>query len=159
MAEFGATFKKARESLGISLDDIALETRIGTRFLQAIENEQFELLPGGIFNRGFIRSFAQRVGLDPEKAVSDYERLAANDEPLDDGSPPAMATHKKPSRLYPITVGALILLVAIFYIVTHERGKPVTENQSPEIPAEATPVSPIAPAPSEAVTPSDVPPS
>jgi cytoskeletal protein RodZ len=56
MSEFGARFKKARESQNISLDRIAVETCISTRFLRAIEDEQFEALPGGIFNRGFIRT-------------------------------------------------------------------------------------------------------
>ena len=76
MPNFGASFKKARESKGIPLDRIATETRISTRFLQAIENEDFHLLPGGIFNRGFIRTYAERLGLDPEQAVAEYEQLA-----------------------------------------------------------------------------------
>src|SRR5579871_1463960 len=76
MTNFGASFKQARESRGISLDQIAIETRISTRFLSAIENEEFHLLPGGIFNRGFVRSFAEKVGIDPDQAVADYERLA-----------------------------------------------------------------------------------
>ena len=72
MTNFGSSFKKARDSKGISLDQIALETRISTRFLAAIENEEFHVLPGGIFNRGFIRTFAERIGLDPDQAVADY---------------------------------------------------------------------------------------
>src|SRR2546428_9726159 len=81
MTDFGASFKKARESLGVSLDQIAVETRISTRFLLAIESEDFRCLPGGIFNRGFIRTYAGRVGLDPDQAVADYERLAQSSEP------------------------------------------------------------------------------
>src|SRR5882672_8619384 len=75
MSNFGASFKKARESKGISLERIAAETRISTRFLLAIENEEFNLLPGGIFNRGFVRTYAEKVGLDPDQSVADYERL------------------------------------------------------------------------------------
>ena len=75
MTNFGTNFKKARESRGIPLGQIAVETRISTRFLQAIENEDFHLLPGGIFNRGFVRTYAERIGLDPEQAVEDYARL------------------------------------------------------------------------------------
>ncbi|OLD22475.1 MAG: hypothetical protein AUI91_01825 [Acidobacteria bacterium 13_1_40CM_3_56_11] len=67
MTNFGSSFKRARETKGISIDQIASETRISTRFLLAIENEQFHLLPGGIFNRGFIRAYAEKVGLDPAK--------------------------------------------------------------------------------------------
>src|SRR5215510_12368826 len=77
MTNFGASFKKAREFRGITLDQIAKETRISTRFLAAIENEEFHLLPGGIFNRGFVRSFAEAVGLDPDQAVADYAQLSS----------------------------------------------------------------------------------
>src|SRR5438105_12876912 len=87
MSNFGASFKKARESKGISLDRIAAETRISTRFLLAIENEEFNLLPGGIFNRGFVRTYAEKVGLDPDQAVADYERLAAVGEPAETATP------------------------------------------------------------------------
>src|SRR6266550_4481512 len=83
MSNFGSTFKKGRESKGISLDRIAAETRISTRFLLAIENEEFNLLPGGIFNRGFVRTYAEKVGLDPDQAVADYERLVQVHEPLE----------------------------------------------------------------------------
>src|SRR4026209_1304690 len=76
MSNFGASFRKARESAGLPLEKIASETRISTRFLAAIENEDFHLLPGGVFNRGFIRSFAERVGLNPDQALSDYDKLS-----------------------------------------------------------------------------------
>ena len=75
MTNFGSSFKKAREHRGLSYAQIAEETRISARFLEAIENEDFQLLPGGIFNRGFIRTYASRVGLDPEVAIKEYEQL------------------------------------------------------------------------------------
>ncbi len=84
MSNFGATFRKARETAGLPLEKIAAETRISTRFLLAIESESFDLLPGGIFNRGFIRSYAEYLGLDPEQAVADYERMSTTaQEPLE----------------------------------------------------------------------------
>ncbi len=69
MSDLGTTFRNARETLGLTLDQIAGETRIGTRFLEAIEKEEFHLLPGGIFSRGFVRAYAERLKLDPDKAV------------------------------------------------------------------------------------------
>jgi cytoskeletal protein RodZ len=118
MTEFGAGFKKARESLGVSLNQIAVETRISTRFLLAIENEEFRLLPGGIFNRGFIRTYAQRVGLDPDRAVADYERLCEKGEPdaLLRTSSDSLPTANR--HLYPLAIAALLLLIAIFYLVS-----------------------------------------
>lgn len=56
----------------ITLDEIAEATKIGTRSLKALEDEQFEILPGGIFNKGFVRAYAKYLGLNEEQAVSDY---------------------------------------------------------------------------------------
>ena len=147
MTNLGASFKKARESKGILLDQIAIETRISTRFLRAIENEEFHLLPGGIFNRGFIRTYAERIGLDADQAVADYVRLTevgGSDEPSEsDNSPPS----KTRRRLYPIPIatGALLALIVIFYTATRDTGHTVaTEVQTP-----VTAVSSPAPAPNE----------
>jgi len=68
----GAQMKQERERKGISLDDAAKATKISTRFLRAIETDDFEQLPGGIFNKGFIRAYARLLGMDPEEAVSEY---------------------------------------------------------------------------------------
>ena len=67
---------------GISLDEIVATTKIGTRLLRALENEQFELLPGGIFNKSYVRAYAKCVGMDEEEAVAAYME-AANEEPPD----------------------------------------------------------------------------
>ncbi len=66
---------------GVSLDEIAESTKIGTRLLRALEEEQFELLPGGIFNKGFVRAYAKYLGMDEDQAVADYLQAAGNAEP------------------------------------------------------------------------------
>jgi hypothetical protein len=72
--------KKARETRGITLDDVSLTTKIGTRFLRAMEEEHFEQLPGGIFNKGFVRAYARCIGIDEDQTVADY--LIASGEVL-----------------------------------------------------------------------------
>jgi cytoskeletal protein RodZ len=69
---FGDKFRKAREGKKLSLDDVSRVTKIGARMLQAIEEEHFDLLPGGVFNKGFIRAYAKHLGLNDEEAVTDY---------------------------------------------------------------------------------------
>jgi len=152
MTNFGASFKKARESRGITLDQIAKETRISTRFLAAIEDEEFELLPGGIFNRGFVRTFAERVGLDPNQAVADYERLVSvRDETVDPTASENARPSKNERRLYPIALGVLAIAIAIFYVVTRDSGPPV---ESPiAAPAAAPAQQEPAPPPPVPVTP------
>ncbi len=57
---------------GVTLEEISAATRIAPRFLAALESEQWELLPGGVFNRGFIRSVARYLGLDEDTLVAEY---------------------------------------------------------------------------------------
>ncbi len=72
MGEFGDKFRKAREKKELSYDDVSNVTKIGSRMLQAIEEEHFDQLPGGVFNKGFIRAYAKHLGLNDEDAVTDY---------------------------------------------------------------------------------------
>ena len=72
MGEFGAKFRQARESKELSLDDISNVTKISARMLQAIEEENFDQLPGGVFNKGFIRAYAKHLGLNSDDAVNEY---------------------------------------------------------------------------------------
>jgi len=72
MGEFGNKFRQAREKKNLSLDDVSNVTKISSRMLKAIEEEHFDQLPGGVFNKGFIRAYAKHLGLNDEEAVSDY---------------------------------------------------------------------------------------
>jgi cytoskeletal protein RodZ len=69
---FGEHLKREREMRGVSLEEISAATRISTRFLEAIEGEQWDQLPGGVFNRGFIRAIARFLGLDEDSLVAEY---------------------------------------------------------------------------------------
>ncbi len=66
---FGESLREQRERLGISLDEVAVSTRISTRHLTALEEDRFAELPGGVFNRGIVRSYAQHCGLDVDGTV------------------------------------------------------------------------------------------
>ena len=81
MGEFGDKFRKEREKKGISLEDVSNETKISSRMLRAIEDEQFDRLPGGVFNKGFIRAYAKHIGLNEDQAVADYLACLRESEP------------------------------------------------------------------------------
>ena len=70
---FGEHLKRARELRGVSREEICTATRMGTRFLEALENEQWGILPGGVFNRGFVRAVARFLGLDEDDLVAEYD--------------------------------------------------------------------------------------
>jgi cytoskeletal protein RodZ len=69
---FGEGLRSAREERGIALDDISVGTRVSVRNLSALENERFRELPGGIFNRGIVRSYARYVGLDEDATITAF---------------------------------------------------------------------------------------
>jgi cytoskeleton protein RodZ len=69
---FGARLKAERERRKVALEEISASTKISTRLLHALEDDHFELLPGGIFNKGFIRAYAQYLDLNEEQVIAEY---------------------------------------------------------------------------------------
>ena len=59
LSSFGEKLRREREMRGVTLEEIAESTKIGTRSLRALEQEDFEKLPGGIFNKGFVRAYSR----------------------------------------------------------------------------------------------------
>lgn len=74
----GEKLRQAREARGITLSEVAEQTRISPLYIESIENDDYRGLPGGIFNKGFVKSFAKYVGVDEQEALQDYATLAAN---------------------------------------------------------------------------------
>ena len=81
VGSFGEHLRRQREMRGISLDEIVATTKIGRRLLTALEDEQFDLLPGGIFNKAYVRAYAKCVGMDEEAAVAEYLQAAQEAPP------------------------------------------------------------------------------
>src|SRR5271154_3194199 len=65
---------RSRKKAGVSLEDIAEGTKISLRFLRAIEEEEFDKLPGGIFNTSYLRQYAVAIGYDEAELLAHYER-------------------------------------------------------------------------------------
>src|SRR4051812_17690929 len=91
---FGGKLRDARERRGISLREIANTTKISMTALEALERNDLSRLPGGIFSRAFVRSYALEVGLDPEATIREFLSQCPGDsvtagrpaaEHLDDG--------------------------------------------------------------------------
>jgi cytoskeletal protein RodZ len=113
---FGERLKRERELREVSVDEVTTATRIGPRFLEALENEQWEKLPGGIFNRGFVRAIARYLGLDEEGLLAEYDLAHAQT-----GSAPE--PRKKEQRIpsppiWKPIAGALVLLLLVAAVVT-----------------------------------------
>ncbi len=117
LPSFGEKLKLEREKRAITLEQISLSTKIGTRMLQALEEDKFNQLPGGVFNRGFVRAYARHVGLDEDQTIADY-LLASGDSPRPDPTAAideadlAEAPESSPSRPIPWGLVAAVLLLA-----------------------------------------------
>jgi cytoskeletal protein RodZ len=94
-ASFGEQLRLAREARGISLRHISDQTRISIRYLEAIEADDYKRLPGGIFNRSFIKSYAKQIGFDEKEAIEGYLRTAR-----EKGEPDEVATTPYRSHVY-----------------------------------------------------------
>jgi cytoskeletal protein RodZ len=80
-AGFGEHLRREREMRGVSLDEIAGATRISKRFLEALEKESWDRLPGGVFNRGFVRTVARFLGLEEESLLAEYSLATGETNP------------------------------------------------------------------------------
>jgi cytoskeletal protein RodZ len=115
-AGFGEHLRREREMRGVSLEEIAGATRISTRFLEALEKEAWDRLPGGVFNRGFVRTVARFLGLEEESLLAEYalatgEASAAPPVPSELPVQPS-ATKRKVPRLALAAIPAVLALAA-----------------------------------------------
>lgn len=131
MGSFGERLRREREMRGITLDEIAESTKISRRHLESLEKEDYDALPGGIFNRGFIRAYARYLGIDEEQAVADY--TAASAEPAEPEPRFPVAVPEPDPQLNPrrstlpllLALLALVVVLAIFWA----RNRSHSENQ------------------------------
>jgi cytoskeleton protein RodZ len=106
---FGERLKREREMREVSLAEVTSGTRIGRRFLEALEEEEWDKLPGGIFSRGFVRSIARYLGLNEEDLLSEYD-LARGDQKI---AAPAPYQNRLPSPPNWVPTLALLVLVSL----------------------------------------------
>lgn len=81
MASLGQELREAREARHISLEEIASSTKIVPRYLEAIENDHLEIMPGGFFIKGIIRAYAKAIGLDGEEILARYQAAGLIGDP------------------------------------------------------------------------------
>jgi cytoskeletal protein RodZ len=160
MGLFGDRLRREREMRGITLDEISESTKISRRHLEALEREQFDQLPGGVFNKGFVRAYARFLGLDEEQAVADYA-LASNEQPEPEDKFP-LEIHEEPDRelnprrsklplIFALAALAGVLVGYFFWVKSNAKSErsATPATQAPAIEASASAASP-APSPETA---------
>src|SRR5215211_5326600 len=111
MAELGNTLSRARRARGITIEDAERDTHVSRRYLQALEAEDFSVFPAPVYARGFLRTYARYLGLNPDEVIRIFPSvdLATEVTPLPRVSRPASQ---------PINVNWVVAgLVAIFLVV------------------------------------------
>jgi cytoskeleton protein RodZ len=112
---FGERLKRERELREVSMDELTKATRISARFVQALENEDWEKLPGGVFGHGFVRTIARYLGLNEEALLGEYD-LARADH-LAAAPPKVEERIPSPPKWLPVAAVVILLLfvVGLFY--------------------------------------------
>lgn len=177
--DFGIRLRQARESKGISLREIASVTKISVSALEALERNDLDRLPGGIFTRSFVRAYASEIGLDPDQAVRDFLSQFPNqgnapelDQHAEGSDAAAAAEAREGSGLLMwLLVGGISLAALLVYLWTGGRlsarnegppppaadatsgAAPTTGDASsstPAVPSAAAPLVPVAPVATDA---------
>jgi len=177
MSDLGALLRKAREQRGYTLDDIQEVTKIRKRYLEAIENGEYKVLPGSFYVRAFVKTYAETVGLDAEEVLRLYQKELPKPAVADTVPAEPLARKRRHSsqhrdRWGKVTVTLLmwlfpILIVAIVYVYLQQNmdktpkevdSGPLTTDTSSPLPSESatppsitpsfTPSSPEPPSPS-----------
>src|SRR6185369_17920040 len=74
MTPVGETLRRERLKRNLDLEEISRELKISARFLKAIEDDQYDKLPGGVFAKSFVRQYARLLGLDEEELAAEVQR-------------------------------------------------------------------------------------
>lgn len=124
MPEIGATLREARMRARIDVSEIEAQTKIRAKYLRALENEEWGLLPGPTFVKSFLRTYAQALGLDGRALVEEYrlhhERPSEGvPEPIVPAprGPRGRIPGEGPSRRYMIAVGAIGSLIVLLIVL------------------------------------------
>lgn len=137
----GEKLRQAREERGITISEVAEQTRISPHYLELIELDDYRTLPGGIFNKGFVKSYAKYVGIDEVEALQDYSKIistqtgAPDDEPKT-YRPEVLTDDRSSSSFLPTLIFAGIILglmtLGILALVNYLQSEPsaVASNNS-----------------------------
>lgn len=155
MPGVGATLREARERKGLTLKEVSTATKIPPHTLELIERNDLDQLPGGIFVRGFLRSYAAEVGLDPDAVVSEYLQQLPGEDPTQGATAEAergaaveldqetefVGRQHIASVVLKLVLISLPLAMAIVYLTSRGRAVPVDlPEPAPEPPGVETAV-------------------
>jgi hypothetical protein len=136
MFEIGTSLREARVRQGVDLLEAERATKIRSKYLRALEDERFELLPAQTYVKGFLRSYAEYLGLDGQLYVDEYNSRYVADE---DALPRVRRTRQSPahrrveSGVLLITLAGIAVTAALVIVAWKYSGDPAAQ-QGPVVP-------------------------
>ncbi len=112
--EIGQYLKRERETRSVSLDQVSTITKISPHHVLAIEEGKFDQLPGGVFVKGFLKSYAKAVGLSPDDVILRYENSLIKQEIKSEIAPKTKEPKKVSGVLIFVIVAVLVAGLAVF---------------------------------------------
>lgn len=157
---FGTWLRQQREVRQIGLREIAESSKVSLRYLEAFEQDRFEILPASVFAKGFLRQYAEYVGLDSDEVINHYlwarQESAAEPSEEEAWESPSGGGESSPWLLVLVAVVVLAAIVAgVFFYVERDRATPVEaprETFVPPAPPVVPPPPPPAPEPAPAAS-------
>jgi len=114
MEQLGSYLKSQRESKQIDIRDVSTETKIAVNWLQVIENDMWDELPGRTFAKGYAKAYAKALGLDIDDVLGRYDLMYTKEDNHQVGDAVVKLTKKRGRRLYSILfIAGFLLLVAL----------------------------------------------
>src|SRR3954454_23115844 len=153
MFEIGPALREARERRGLSFGDVEADTAVRTRYVRALEDEQFHVLPGPTYTKGFLRAYAEYLGLDGQLFIDElnsrhHDARAPQDQPIASRprSRPHQPRQRRESNLVMIVLAAIVAVSALVLLATTFPNTPTarypdqtTPNTGAKTPVDTTP--------------------
>jgi cytoskeletal protein RodZ len=117
--EIGASLREARERQGLSLEEVEAATRIRERYLEALEQERFDVLPGNAYVRAFLREYGRFLGLDGEGLASQFAARFPEDESPAPVPPVPVRRRRWSARTAAVVIGAIALALIVTLLAWH----------------------------------------
>lgn len=134
MFEIGPSLREARERRGLAYSQVEADTAIRSRYIRALEEEEFDILPGPTYTKGFLRSYAEYLGLDGELFVDEFNSRHHDprrefDQPIASRprSRPQQQRRRRESQLVMVVLAAIVAVTSVIFLVALKR----PANQAP----------------------------
>jgi cytoskeleton protein RodZ len=150
MFEIGPALREARERRGLGFGDVEAQTAIRSRYIRALEEEQFHVLPGATYTKGFLRAYAEYLGLDGQLFIDEFnsrhhDARTPSDQPIASRprSRPQQRRQRRESNLVMIVLAAIVAVSALVLLATTFPNSPTARypNTTPTNPGTSTPTT------------------